>query len=159
MATLSIILPQRCQAVNGDSPLEAGIHFLPLTIALPVGSFVGNIIFAVLPKVPPSVFLLAGSAMELIGAGLLVTLPSSASASLPASQYGFQILTGFGAGVVFSILMMVTPRCVEARDLGSYPFSLFLLLLLRLTTINSNRLKLYCHVPHDRRRHWRCCFW
>jgi hypothetical protein len=123
MATLSIILPQRFQAVNGDSPLEAGIHFLPLTIALPVGSFVGNIIFAVLPKVPPSVFLLAGSAVELVGAGLLITLPSSASDSLPHSLYGFQVLTGFGAGIVFSILMMVTPRCVEARDLGSYPFS------------------------------------
>ncbi|CRG91968.1 Multidrug resistance protein 3 [Talaromyces islandicus] len=119
MATLSIILPQRFQAVNGDSPLEAGIHFLPLMIALPVGSFIGNIIFAVLPKIPPSVFLLAGSAVELIGAGLLITLPSSASGSLPASLYGFQILTGFGAGVVFSILMMVTPRCVEARDLAT----------------------------------------
>ncbi|QKX54258.1 uncharacterized protein TRUGW13939_01343 [Talaromyces rugulosus] len=119
MATLSIILPQRFQAVNGDSPLEAGIHFLPLTIALPVGSFVGNIIFAVLPKVPPSVFLLAGSAVELIGAGLLITLPSSASDSLPHSLYGFQILTGFGAGIVFSILMMVTPRCVEVRDLAT----------------------------------------
>jgi hypothetical protein len=117
MMALSIQLPERSQDVNEDSPFQAGLHLLAFSLAVPFGSFVGNGLAATL-KQPAIIFIFAGSAIELVGASLLATVPSTIH--IPHTMYGYEILTGFGAGLVFSSLMLVTPKSVESRDLGMF---------------------------------------
>ena len=50
--TVLINLPQRFQAVDGDSPFEAGIRMLPLLLASPVATAVSGQLAGRF-KVPP----------------------------------------------------------------------------------------------------------
>ncbi|KAF7858860.1 hypothetical protein EAF04_008902 [Stromatinia cepivora] len=112
MTVLAVILPQRFQAVNADSPLVAGIHLLAFSLSVPVSSFFANV-FAVLMKEQPAiVFVAAGSALEVIGVGLMTTI--TVSRKIPHALYAYEVLAGFGAGSVFSILMLATPKCIDA---------------------------------------------
>ncbi|OGM40588.1 hypothetical protein ABOM_010663 [Aspergillus bombycis] len=86
-------LPQRFQVVNGLSPLQAGIRFIPFTAAAPVGSALSSAV---------------------VGFALLSTL--SASLTITAAQYGYQIIAGFGCGINISLLILMTPFTVEERD-------------------------------------------
>ncbi|KAI9640543.1 hypothetical protein NHQ30_010841 [Ciborinia camelliae] len=116
MTVLTIILPQRFQAVNADSPLKAGIHLLAFSLSVPVGSFFANVFAIILKEQPAILFLAAGSALEVIGVGLMTTIP--VSKDIPHALYAYEVLAGFGAGSVFSILMLATPKCIDAQDIA-----------------------------------------
>jgi len=112
---ISFEIPQRYQVANGLTPLGAGIRLLSFVCAQPLGSFMANAI-AGATKMPPLFILLAGTALQILGLGLMTTLPSSGA--IPGAQYAYQVIMGWGCGLTFSIVMLITPFTVEAKDLA-----------------------------------------
>jgi hypothetical protein len=94
-------------------------------VAAPIGSIVSSVI-AGKAKIPPIYLVMMVSSLQVIGFALLSTLPLSESIS--ASQYGYQIIAGFGVGINISTLILMTPYSVaERRDQGRLLLSLYLL--------------------------------
>ena len=108
-------LPQRFQVVNGLSPLQAGIRFIPFTVAAPVGSALSSAVGKAL-KIPLVYLVLLASIIQVVGFALLSTL--SASLAISTAQYGYQIIAGFGYGINISLLILMTPFTVEEQDRG-----------------------------------------
>lgn len=115
MIALTIILPQRFQAVNGDSPWAAGVQLLAFCVAVPIGSIMGNAAASIIKK-PIIYHLWVASSLELLGVALMLRVPISGEA--PKAMIGYQIVAGLGAGATFSIVMLVTPQCVKPQDIG-----------------------------------------
>lgn len=115
-STVAVIeIPQRFQAVNALSPLQAGLRFLPFALSSPVGAGISSVFVSKL-KVPPVVIVILGSILQTIGAALMSTLP--ASQIIIAENYGYQIILGFRLSLNIAGLMVLTPFVVEKRDLG-----------------------------------------
>lgn len=110
-------LPQRLQVVNGLSPIEAGVRLIPFSLAAPFGSVITAGIAKSL-KVPLVHMILCASALQVIGFALLSTLPNGHSV-IPA-QYGYEFIAGFGCGINISMLVLITPFCVQERDKGTH---------------------------------------
>lgn len=108
-------LPQRLQVVNRLSPIQSGVRFIPFTLAAPLGSIVAPTI-AKLGKVPPIYLVIFASIIQVVGFVLLSTLPISQAVT--ATQYGYEIIAGFGCGINIALLMLMTPFAVEERDRG-----------------------------------------
>ena len=113
-----IDIPQRLQTVNGISPLGAGVRLIPFNFMIALGCIVINV-FAMRSRIAPIYLVLAGSIIELIGLSLLSTL-SSTNIMAPAQSviYGWEILSGFGIGMVWGMLLVIPPHVVEHRDLA-----------------------------------------
>ncbi len=112
---LVVDLPQRFQAVNNLSALDAGVRLLPYAMLAPIGSLVSNMIF--IHRKAPLTLLAAGASFQLVGLTLLATIP--VSITVPAAQYGYQAIAGFGVGITFGTLVTITPGSVEPRDLAT----------------------------------------
>lgn len=93
----------------------AGVRLLAFSVASPIGSIVTSIITGK-AKVPPIYFVLLASVLQVIGFGLLSSLPTTSHTS-PA-QYGYEVIAGFGCGINISLLILMTPFSVEKRDQG-----------------------------------------
>ncbi|KAI9043094.1 MFS general substrate transporter [Aspergillus affinis] len=106
-------LPQRFQIVNGLSPLQAGIRFIPFTVAAPIGSIMAPMLSKIF-KIPVLYFVIAASFIQVIAYALLSTL--SDSVTIAAKQYGFQILAGYGCGINIALLVLMTPFTIEPQD-------------------------------------------
>jgi len=107
-------LPQRFIVVNNASALGAGLRLIPFTLAAPVGSIISATI-AGKAKVPPIYLVLLASSIQVIGFGLLSSLPLSEIE--PNAQYGYQVIAGFGVGINISTLLLMTPFSIaEKRD-------------------------------------------
>ncbi|KAI9036876.1 MFS general substrate transporter [Aspergillus affinis] len=106
-------LPQRFQFVNGLSPLQAGIRFIPFTVAAPVGSVLAPVVAKIF-KIPLVYLVLVASLIQMVAYALLGTL--SESVHMAAAQYGYQVLAGFGCGINITLLILMTPFTVEERD-------------------------------------------
>lgn len=109
-------LPQRFQFVNRLSPLQAGIRFIPFTVAAPVGSVLAPVL-AMEFKLPLVYFVLVASLIQVVAHALLGTL--SESVHIFAAQYGYQVLAGFGCGINITLLTLMAPFTVEGRDKGT----------------------------------------
>ncbi|KAI1503030.1 putative multidrug resistance protein fnx1 [Biscogniauxia marginata] len=110
------IIPQIFQLVYGTSGLDAGVRLIPFTITLPVGTiFASNI--AGKFKVPPLYLILIGSCLQIIGFALLGTLP--ATLDIPTRIYGYEIITGWGCGMNFTMLFIMIPYVTEKRHLAA----------------------------------------
>ena len=105
------LLPLRLQIVNQENPATAGLHMLPLLFATGVGSFIAGGLSRKLNNT--SFTLIGGAALVLLGTGLLTTLSSSTSIS--HTFYGFEVLFGFGVGMVFSSVSVLVSMRVEPR--------------------------------------------
>lgn len=116
--TCLIQIPQRFQDINGTSALAAGVRLLPFTVVSPLGSALAGVLTGKL-KISPILVLVVGGIFQTIGLSLMSTL--SGAKDIAASQYGFQILTGFGFGLNFATLTLMTPPAIEEKDLGRYP--------------------------------------
>ncbi|OQE32828.1 hypothetical protein PENFLA_c001G10246 [Penicillium flavigenum] len=97
-------LPLRSQIVNAQSPAAAGVRLLPLLCATAVGSFLGGAASSKKNRTFHT-FVLA-TAFVLLGAGLLSTIP--ANFKMPAKVYGFEVIVGFGIGLTFSTVSLLT---------------------------------------------------
>lgn len=110
-------LPQRFQVVNGLTPIEAGVRFIPFSMAAPFGSVI-TAGLAKSVKVPLVYMILFAAALQVIGFALLSTLPTTQAVT--RAQYGYQVIAGFGCGINISMLVLITPFVVQARDKGTH---------------------------------------
>lgn len=111
--TVLINLPQRFQAVDGDSPFEAGIRMLPLLLASPVATAVSGQLAGRF-KVPPLYLLLFASSLQMVGVGLASSVPFISGNQM----YGYEVLMGFGFGMGLVSLLIFMPIVVTRADLG-----------------------------------------
>lgn len=110
-----ITIPQRFQAVYGTSPLGAGVRLLPFNFLISFATVFVNIV-AAKARIKPIYLLFIGSALQLIGLALFSTLTDDTTIS--SSIYGFEVISGFGVGMVIGISLVIPPHVVEYRDLG-----------------------------------------
>ena len=142
-------LPQRFQIVNNTSPLGAGIRLLPFTCATPVGSLLSSLMAGKL-KIPPIYLVITASCLQVVGFSLLSTLPVVRHIS--NTQYGYEVIAGFGVGINISTLVLMTPFSVQKRDQGKclkwtqIPDSLIYYL--------SRCIRICCAIPLHGRGHW-----
>ncbi|KAF2659746.1 MFS multidrug transporter-like protein [Lophiostoma macrostomum CBS 122681] len=104
-------LPQKFQVVHGESPLAAGIKTIPFSAAAPVSSVTAAIIAK--KGVPMIYIVLVASILQIVGLSLLGTLPLSEH--ILKAQYGYQVITGAGAGTNSSILLTMAPLVVKRQ--------------------------------------------
>ncbi|OBR04791.1 Drug resistance transporter EmrB/QacA subfamily [Colletotrichum higginsianum IMI 349063] len=108
-----VFLPQRFQLINGLSPVEAGVRMLPLLLVSATGAALGGIFSK---KYNVSCHVLSASlGLQVLGLGLMTTLPT-ASRELPPAQYAFQVLLGLGFGLSLSCLVIVAQMEVRNDD-------------------------------------------
>jgi hypothetical protein len=67
-------------------------------------------------KIPPLYWVIFASVLQVIGFSLLSTV--SNSHDIPAAQYGYQVIAGFGCGINISLLLVMIPFRVQDRDKG-----------------------------------------
>jgi hypothetical protein len=108
------IIPQRFEIVNGLSPFQAAVRFIPFTVFSPVGSVFSPTIGKAF-KIPLMYLLALGCVVQIIAYALLGTVPTDGQ-SIPARQYGYEILGGFGCGISIPLLTLMTPFATEKRD-------------------------------------------
>ncbi|PKS13033.1 hypothetical protein jhhlp_000374 [Lomentospora prolificans] len=109
-------LPQRFQAVNGCTPVQAGLYLLPLLLVSPFANGISAALVSKL-KTPPFYILLSGSVLQLIGVAL-AGMPSAASLDLNRSIFGYEVLMGLGFGFGLSTLLVMATMVFPKDDLG-----------------------------------------
>ncbi|KYK60648.1 Major facilitator superfamily domain, general substrate transporter [Drechmeria coniospora] len=102
--SLSIVIPERFQIVDGENVLMAGIHILPLLGACAVGSFLGGCLSS--KRNNTSYTLVGASCLQLLGVGLMTTLTGTHASE--GAQYGYQAIFGLGVGLSFSAVTIMT---------------------------------------------------
>lgn len=118
MATVQI--PQRFQAVNNDSALEAGIRLLPFTVCVSVGTMIGNVLASRL-RIPLVFVLFAGAIFQTISAVFMSYLP----ATIGPKNHGFEALLGAGLGFNLGLLIQLTPDLIRGKNQClCFPYSL-----------------------------------
>ena len=112
-----INIPQRLQTSNGTTAVEAGIRLLPLLLCSPIATTMAGLMISKL-RAPPLFMLVAGCTLQILGVGLFSSLDPN-QREIPAKQYGFQVIMGFGFGFNLSTIIMMTPMLVKPKDMGS----------------------------------------
>jgi hypothetical protein len=107
-------LPIYFQVVSGVTASESGIRNLPLILACTLATIVSGGLISVYGHFVP--FMVAGSIMSTIGAGLLYTLNTHSSS---AHWIGYQALTGLGIGLALQVPIIAAQATVTAADLSS----------------------------------------
>ena len=113
-------MPQRFQSINGTSTLSAGIRILPYTLTIALGLALTGALTSK-GRVPPIFVLIAATALQILGIGLLYSVP--VTVDVPIRLYGFEILAGLGVGLSLTTLLNVVPFIVERRVLGKNFYS------------------------------------
>lgn len=112
--TLLFALPLRFQLVNHKDSAAAGVHMLPLLVAVAIGSFLTGAINARRNNIF-CVFALA-SVFTILGTALSTTLGTGTA--IEAKSYGFQVLLGLGVGMTFANISMMTSFMTSAANLA-----------------------------------------
>lgn len=107
-------LPQYFQVVRGESPIQSGVHMLPLVFVQVFFSFSSG--FLVSKTGDYKWNLMAGFFIWTIGLGLLSTLHPDTSM---ARIYGFQVLVGVGAGQTFQTSLIAIQASVARKDMAT----------------------------------------
>lgn len=143
--TVAVIgIPQRFQAVNGESPLHAGIGLLPLAVSTPLAAGLSAHISTKF-KIPSIYLLMVGTAIQTVGVALLSTLPTTGR-EVARSEYGFEFLMGLGSGLNMGTLVLLAPLVVDKKDLGQplssnlYEQKLMVFLAVAVGAINQARV-------------------
>ncbi|KAK0506855.1 hypothetical protein JMJ35_010709 [Cladonia borealis] len=110
-----INLPLRFQVVNGDSPIMAGVHLLPLLNSMAFGSFVGGAASSKKNNTFPT--LIIAACLVLLGCGLLSTLGGGREFYKPT--YGYQVILGLGVGLTFSSVTALTNINSKSKDIAA----------------------------------------
>ena len=113
--SIVVNIPQRAQAVNGLSPVRAGIALLPLLLTSPFATAVQGVLTSNF-KVPPVYLMLIGAVLQLVGVGLTSSLPTDRPSIAP-QQYGYEVIMGLGFGLSLSTVLTLAPLVVKEADL------------------------------------------
>ncbi|KAF5857849.1 hypothetical protein ETB97_005193 [Aspergillus alliaceus] len=106
-------LPLWFQAIDGVSPVESGIHLLPMIIPLVVASILTGQLVSRIGYYTP--FMIYGVCLTAIGAGLLTTLEVDTT---KAKWIGFQIIYGFGLGSCTQAPNMAAQTVLPREDVA-----------------------------------------
>ncbi|PYH96079.1 MFS general substrate transporter [Aspergillus ellipticus CBS 707.79] len=113
--TVLIELPERFQIVNHKTPRTAGIYLLAMSGASAIGSGLGGFLAS---KYYGAFFTLNGACgFVLLGAGLLSTI--GFNPSIPGKLFGYEVLIGFGFGIIFSTSVMIVKMHSRPKDSAS----------------------------------------
>ena len=134
MATI-IFLPQRFQLNNGLSPVGAGIRMLALLLLSAFGAGLGGALCS--RKNISFQILVVSLALQVLGLGLMSSLPISEAIS--ARQYVYQCILGLGFGLSLSSLALVARFEVKAVDHGKSIFFIHSSYHLRTSTNDSHQ--------------------
>ncbi|KAJ5797861.1 Major facilitator superfamily domain general substrate transporter [Penicillium pulvis] len=112
-ANFSLIynLPIYFQAINGDSPMTSGIKSIPTILSTSIATFISSAIVTKIRYYQP--FLLAGSILATIGAGLIYTFNLYSGLG---SIIGYQIIYGTGTGLSVQIPVIVAGSLSSTED-------------------------------------------
>ena len=113
--SIIVNIPQRAQAVNGLSPVRAGIALLPLLLTSPFATAVQGLLTSNY-KVPPFYLMLIGGLLQLVGVGLTSSLPTDVHKIAP-QQYGYEAVMGLGLGLGLSTVLTLAPLVVSEAHL------------------------------------------
>ncbi|KAF2262723.1 MFS general substrate transporter [Lojkania enalia] len=116
-AVLVVSIPQKLQTISNLSPLQAGLRLLPYALSAPSGASLSNILISRRKSLPPVYITILGSCIQLIGISLLTVYSSENGTT--GRDYGCQIVAGFGLGMMFGTLVMLTPLSVDMQDLAT----------------------------------------
>lgn len=101
------------QSVKGVSAVQSGIDTIPLLFAISFGAVVAGVAVSRFGYYAP--FMVAGSAIMAVGAGLLTTF----HVGTPASQWiGYQIIFGFGCGICVQQSGVAAQRVLSRKDIA-----------------------------------------
>ncbi|MFF9869068.1 MFS transporter [Streptomyces sp. NPDC013953] len=102
------------QNVLGYSPIEAGLAFLPVTVAIITGAGLSQ---RLLPVLGPKPFMVTGSALT--GVGLLWQTFIAPDSSYVTGVLGPMVLFGFGMGLNFVTLTLTAVSGVAQHEAGA----------------------------------------
>lgn len=111
-------LPQRAQTVYAYNSDRAGITLLPLLLTSPLATVVSGLLTSN-GKVPPAYIVIVGAAIQVIGMGLVCSLPTD-TLTLPPKQYAFEVVMGIGFGLTLSTILTLAPLVADPKDLCQY---------------------------------------
>lgn len=114
MYGLFIFLTYYLQTVLRYPPVTTGLAFLPMSVAVLVGS--GAIAGRLLPRVPPRLLIAPG--LLLATAGMLLLTGLSPDGGYLTRVLPAEIMLGLGMGCVFTPAFSVATQAVEPRDAG-----------------------------------------
>nr|POE51900.1 putative box c/d snorna protein [Quercus suber] len=112
--SIVVYLPQRFQAVNGLSPVRAGINILPFLLVSAFGAILSGVVLS--RRNLCSYFIISANCFQLLGLGLLSSLPTSAH--IPSVGYVYQAILGFGTGTALISSFVLAKTEVERIDIG-----------------------------------------
>ncbi|KAI5296860.1 hypothetical protein KEM55_005473, partial [Ascosphaera atra] len=110
--TILVELPERFQIVNDKSAEMSGIYLLAVSGASALGSGVGPSLSMRKNHTVPTVT--AGCCFLLLGLGLMFTV--GANAAIADKIFGFEIITGFGLGLVVSTTTVMIKLSAKVED-------------------------------------------
>ncbi|KAF2706371.1 MFS general substrate transporter [Pleomassaria siparia CBS 279.74] len=111
-----ILIPQRLETVNGESPIASGIKLLSYTLVAAVGGIIANAMVVTI-RIAPIYIMWFFAALNTIGTGLLANIPSTTTIS--PQMYGYAAIAGLGIGGTWSIAILYIAFVVEERDIGT----------------------------------------
>ncbi|KAL1895631.1 hypothetical protein Sste5346_005100 [Sporothrix stenoceras] len=104
-------LPVWFQSIKGSSAVTSGIQLLPLMLSMVLATIVGGFSTQKVGYYTP--FAITGACLMSVAAGLLTTLQPDT----PAGRWiGYQILYGFGMGLVFQAPNLAVQTVLPRRD-------------------------------------------
>ncbi|HUA05822.1 MAG TPA: MFS transporter [Solirubrobacteraceae bacterium] len=109
-----LFLTYYLQETQGYSPIETGVAFLPLSVAVVISAALANA--RVVPRTGPRPVLALGMALSAIAMGLFAQL--GVHSSFAADLLPGQLLFGIGLGMVFAPATDFAIRGVEPNDAG-----------------------------------------
>ena len=109
---LMYYLPLYLQAIKGSSPTESGIQILPLMLSSVLTSILAGVYVTVVGHYTPLIIL--SSALMTIGAGLITTFDTD---TIFGKWFGYQIITGLGAGVGFNVPLVAVQTVLPMEDI------------------------------------------
>jgi hypothetical protein len=110
--TLVYFLPLYFQAIKGASAVKSGIMNLPLILSLVLMSMVVGVSITKVGYYTP--FVIAGSVLLSIGAGLVTTFTTTTSS---AHWIGYQIVFGFGMGMSMQQTLVAVQTVLPKADI------------------------------------------
>ena len=112
--TLLYYLPIYFQSVDNVSASQSGIDNIPLVLGISIFTVLSGALISKVGHYVP--FLLVGSVLATVGAGLLYTLDIGTSSS---HWIGYQALSGIGIGISIQVPMIANQSFVKMTQISS----------------------------------------
>ncbi|KAL4985183.1 major facilitator superfamily domain-containing protein [Aspergillus falconensis] len=116
LTTLVLELPGRFQILNDTSALVSGIRILPFTLTIAVSSALAGGLTA-RGRVPPFIVFSIAAVLQIVGLGLLYSVP--ADSPLSAGLYGYQSLIGTGVGMSLATAILTVPSLIGDKGMSA----------------------------------------